>query len=266
MTSPATLGRLKNFTKPYDFVLAPIVSDERLSLEKLAEKQAKKPILITRYTKNSEEWSNAIYYNVRTGKPCRVTLGDSTDPNVIPVKSYRQILNAYPYNPEHKALASGGQTRCDRFTRGILERDHVIANQHKPCGKEIKRKLDQGLMEHPDADNADDTNEFHCRVYEGKVAADEEMISFLANFSERQLRRATGLGRDAIRLIRRGKLVKQATLQKLANFRRDHLVHPTTNMNLNDALYPFPRSRPALHTSTSTPPAPARARRSRAPY
>lgn len=112
--------------------------------------------------------------NAKVGHP---PLGDSTDPNVIPVKPYRQILNAYPYNPEHKSLAPGGQTRCDRFTRGILERDHVIANQHKPCGKEIKRKLDQGLMEHPDADNADDTNEFHCRVYEGKVAADEEMIS-----------------------------------------------------------------------------------------
>ena len=49
ISSPVVLGRLKNFAKPYDFVLAPIVSKARLELEK----QAEKPILITRYTKNS---------------------------------------------------------------------------------------------------------------------------------------------------------------------------------------------------------------------
>ena len=80
------------------------------------EDQAEKPILITRYTRDSAEWLNATYYNVRTGLPCRITLGDSKNPDVIPVKSYRQILNAYPYNPEHKSLGPGGQTRCDRFT------------------------------------------------------------------------------------------------------------------------------------------------------
>src|SRR5260370_16306330 len=46
VSSPAVLGRLKNFAKPFDFVLAPIVSKARLDLEK----QAEKPILITRYT------------------------------------------------------------------------------------------------------------------------------------------------------------------------------------------------------------------------
>lgn len=84
ISSPAVLGRLKNFAKPFDFVLAPIVSKARLELEK----QAEKPILITRYTKNSVEWLNATYYNVRTGKPCRITLGDSKDPNIVSVKSY----------------------------------------------------------------------------------------------------------------------------------------------------------------------------------
>ena len=97
----------------------------------------------------------------RTGDPRRkITLGNSADPNVIPVKSYRQILNWYPYNPEHKSLAPGGQTRCDQYTRGILERDHIIANQHIPCGKERKSKLDQGLIEHPEAS---ENSEFNAR-------------------------------------------------------------------------------------------------------
>jgi len=152
------------------------------------EKQAEKPILITRYTKNSAEWLNATYYNVRTGKPCHITLGDSKDPNVVPVKSYRQVLNWYPFNPEHKSLAPVGQTRCDRYTRGILERGHVIANQHILCGKEIKRKLDQGLIEHPDANEDKSESQFRVRVYEGKVAADKTRLVCLQSF-QRELYR-----------------------------------------------------------------------------
>jgi hypothetical protein len=217
VSSPTVLGRLKNFAKPCDFVLAPIVSKSRLGLEK----QAEKPILITRYTKNSAEWLNTTYYNVRTGRPCRITLGDSKDLNVVPVKSYRQVLNGYPYNPEHKSLAPGGQTRCDQHTRGILERDHVIANQHIPCGKEIKRKLDQGLIEHPDANEDKSESQFRVRVYEGKVTADKETIQWLSNFSERTIEKATELGRGTIRTIKNGEFVKAATFQKIADFRRE---------------------------------------------
>jgi hypothetical protein len=213
ISSPAVLGRLKNFAKPFDFVIAPIVSKARLDLEK----QAEKPILITRYTKNSAEWLNATYYNVRTGKPCRITLGDSKDPNVVPVKSYRQVLNWYPYNPEHKSLAPGGQTRCDQYTRGILERDHVIADRHIPCGKEIKRKLDQGLIEHPD----DSDSKSRVRVYERKVVAEKETRDWLSKLSERSIHEATGLDRGTIRLIKRGGIVKASTVQKITDFRRE---------------------------------------------
>src|SRR5260370_32119026 len=216
ISSPAVLGRLKNFAKPYDFVLAPIVSKARLELEKQAEKH----IPIHRNTKNLAEWLNATYSNVRTGKPCHITLGDPKDSNVVPVKSYRQVLNWYPYNPEHKSLAPGGQTRCDQHTRGILERDHVIANRHRPCGKEIKRKLDQGLIEHPDANDGDGSH-FRCKVYEGKIAADKETILWLSNFSERAIEKATELDRGTIRTIKNGEFVKAATLQKIADFRRE---------------------------------------------
>jgi hypothetical protein len=44
VSSPAVLGRLKNFCKPRDFVLAPIIRDADLHLEEDGEK----PILITR--------------------------------------------------------------------------------------------------------------------------------------------------------------------------------------------------------------------------
>jgi hypothetical protein len=150
------------------------------------------------------------------------TLGSSSDPDIVPVKSYRQILNGYPLNPEQKFLAPGGTGRCDQWTRGILERDHVIANQHIPCGKEHRSKLDQGLVEHPDGDEDGSAPSFSCRVYRnGKVAANLEMIRWLSNFTEQEIKEATGLERKTIRLIRHGQLVKRSTYQKIEEFRRD---------------------------------------------
>ena len=77
VSSPAVLGRLKGFCKPRDFVLAPVVREGDLDVDD----QSDKPILITRFTKNSEEWENATYYNVRTGETCRITTGESKGKN-----------------------------------------------------------------------------------------------------------------------------------------------------------------------------------------
>jgi hypothetical protein len=208
VSSPAVLGRLKNFVKPYDFVLAPIINDTDM------DEQAEKPILITRFTKKSEEWLGATYYNVRTGKPCRITLGKSTSRKVLPVKSYRHILNAYVNNPESKFLGPGGN-RCNLYTRGILQRDHVIAGLHRYCGKEFKRKLEKGPVDHE--------IDFKCKVYEnGRVAADPDTLRQLARFSERKIADGTGLHRKPIRLVRHGGTVTQRTYQRIMNFLKQH--------------------------------------------
>src|SRR5262249_124278 len=185
-----------------DFVLAPVIRDGDLD----SDQQADKPILITRFTKNSEEWENATYYNVRTGETCSITTGESKSRNVIPVRSYRSVLNAYVNNPESKFNAADGN-QCWIWTRGMLERMHVVAGEHRYCGKEFKGKLEQGPVDH--------VSEFKCKVYEnGRIAADAETLRQLAGFSERQIRKETGICRDAIRLIRHGKGVKRATYQK----------------------------------------------------
>lgn len=216
VSSPAVLGRLKNFVKPYDFVLAPIINEDDLA------EQVEKPILITRFTKNSEEWLGATFFNVRTGKPCRITLGESANPNIVPVKSYRQILNAYANNPESKFLGPDGD-RCNSCTRGILQRDLVIVGQHRYCGKEFKRKLEHGPVDH-EIDSK-------CRVYEnGRVAADAETLRQLAEFSERQIRQGSGVRRDTIRLLRHGKGVKRSTYQKIVTFLNNNLSRCGTHI------------------------------------
>jgi hypothetical protein len=204
VSSPAVLGRLKNFVKPYDFVLAPIINDDDL------DEQAEKPIFITRFTKNSAEWLDATYYNVRTGQPIRITAAKGTSRKAVPVKSYRHILNTYINNPEAKFLGPGGN-QCNLHTRGILQRDHVIARLHRYCGKEFKRKLEQGPVDH-------ETN-FKCKVYgNGRIVADPETLRQLEGFTERQIANGTGLHRKPIRLFKHGKTVTPRTFQRIITF------------------------------------------------
>jgi hypothetical protein len=81
------------------------------------------------------------------------------------VKSYRDVLHQYLYlyHPERKFSGPDGLP-CDAWRRGILQRRHIIAKDLKYCGKEVKRKLEEGPVDH-DID-------YKCKVYEnGRVAA-----------------------------------------------------------------------------------------------
>lgn len=210
VTSPAVIGRLKDFCKPYDFVLAPIVRDGELDLEEDAEK----PILITRFTKSSKEWLRATYFNVRSDKPCRITTRQSSSPDLIPVRSYRSVVNDYVNNPECKFNGPDG-TQCTSETRGVLQRMHVVAGEHRYCGKETKRKLEHGPVDHD--------QDFHCKVYQkGRVRADPDMIRELANFTERQLEEGTQVNRKTIRKLRRGELVTRRIVKRLVQFLAEH--------------------------------------------
>ena len=89
----------------------------------------------------------------------------------------------------------------------------VVAGQHRYCGKEFKRKLEQGPLDHE--------IEFKCKLYENRrVAAGPETLRQLARFSERQIKKGTGICRDTIRLIRHGEGVKRSTYEKVINFLR----------------------------------------------
>lgn len=210
VSSAAVLGRLKEFCKPYDFVLVPVIREGDLHLDEESEK----PILVTRFNKRSEEWSAATYYNVRSGEPYSITTGESGSENVVPVRSYRSVVNTYVINAESKFNGpDGNQSRP--WTRGILQRMHVIVREHRYCGKEFKRKLEQGPVDHD--------VEFKCKVYEnGRVVAGPETLRQLAGFSERQIRGGSGVRRDTIRAMRHGKGVKRSTYDKVINFLREN--------------------------------------------
>jgi hypothetical protein len=206
VSSPAVLGRLKGFCKPFDFVLAPILRNDKLDPEERAEK----PILITRFNKHSDEWIDATYYDVRTGKKCGITAGDRRKGR-IPVKTYREILHQYLYHPECKFAGPDGRP-CDPWTRGVLQRRHIIAADFKYCGKEVKRKLERGPVDH-EAD-------FNVKVYtNGRVTADPETLRTLKDdFSEREIHEGTRLSRRIIRHIRHKGQVKPSTMKRITDF------------------------------------------------
>ena len=208
VSSPAVVGRLKGFCKPFDFVLAPIIRRDRLDPDERAEK----PILIARFNKYPDEWLDATYYNVRTGKKCRITVGDRKNGG-IPVRTYREILHQYLYHPESKFAGPDGRP-SDPWTRGVLQRRHVIAADLKSCGKELKRKLEQGPVDHE--------TDFKVKVYaNGRVSADPETLRALAEFSEREINKGTGMSPRIIRHIRHGGQVKPRTMQRICKFLRN---------------------------------------------
>jgi len=167
-------------------------------------------------TKDSAEWITATYYDVRTGKACHITTIESTSEAIIPVRSYRSILKAYVNNAEAKFNGPDGKPCC-RWTRGMLQRMHVVAGEHRYCGKEMRRKPEQGPVDHE--------VECECKLYgSGRVAADAETVRQLARYSERQIRAGTGLRRDTIRLIRHGSGVKRSTYRRVIDFLRSSVA------------------------------------------
>ena len=217
VSSPAILGaRLKNFCKPYDFVLSPVVRDNKRNIDE----QSEKPILITRFTSNPAEWSEATYYNVRTGKPCHITTDESKNKNIVSAEPYRSVLNRYADNSESKFDGPDGK-QCTPWTRGVLQRTHVVESGREYCGKEFKRKLTQGEMIDFDGSEPKALSEFKCKIYRnGKVTASPELQERISKLklSERDIARGTNLHRKPVHLFCTGKQVRQKTAQKIIEF------------------------------------------------
>jgi len=58
---------------------------------------------------------------------------------------------------------------------------HVIAGEHMPCGKEVKRKLEQGEMIDYEGSETKALSDFKCKIYrDGKVAGSPDMLNRMA--------------------------------------------------------------------------------------
>ena len=104
-------------------------------------------------------------------------------------------------------MGSDGQP-CNRLTRGLLQRSHIIADRHRYIGKEVSRRWEQG----DDISMAD----FRCAEYKsGKTVADLELRKQIAKIGIRKTARATKTDTKTVMLISRAERVKARTLSRL---------------------------------------------------
>ena len=90
----------------------------------------------------------------------------------------------------------------------------MITETHRYCGKEVKRKLDAGPVDHE--------TDAKCKVYEsGRVEADAEMLRKLSNFSEREIREGTVIRRDTSRAFRHGGIATRKMYHRFSQFLKE---------------------------------------------
>ena len=82
------------------------------------------------------------------------------------------------------------------------------SKRHKYCGKEFKRKLEKGLLDHE--------TDFKCTVYENdRVSFDESTKAKMRQIGLRELRR-NGIGRGTIERALHSKIKKSTAAKILA--------------------------------------------------
>ena len=204
VSTPAVLGVLAGFTRPFNFVHVPLMFPSLYPPGKNPSNYG----LIMPFSKHREEWLNTKATDTHSGQQSSISLLDPTGrTKSIEVKSYGNVLGAYREHPEAKFLGHDGQP-CNSLTRGLLRRSHIITNRHRYIGKETSRRWEQ----------ADDMSmvDFVCAEYsEGKVVADEETRKRIIEIGIKRITRETGIDRNTIRLITRGEPVKPTTLARV---------------------------------------------------
>jgi hypothetical protein len=140
-------------TRPLNFVHVPLLFPNLYP----AGKDPSGFGLIMPFSKHRSEWLKTKATDTHSGKHYSISLLDPKGrTKKIEVKCYGNILGAYRKHPEAKFLGSDGEP-CNKLTRGLPRRSHIVTNRHRYIGKETSRRWEQG----DDLSLAD----FHCAEY-----------------------------------------------------------------------------------------------------
>ena len=214
VSTPAVLGMLKGFTRPFNFVHVPLLFPNLYP----AGKDASNFGLIMPFSKHRDTLLEIKATDTHSGEQHSISLLDPKGrTKKIEVKCYGNILGAYREHPEAKFLDHEGNP-CGSLTRGLLRRSHIVANRHRYIGKETSRRWEQG----DDMSMVDFVSEEYS---DGKAAADPELRKQIVDMGIRKLARATKIDSKTIMLISRGEHVKASTLAKLIKS-FDHAARP----------------------------------------
>jgi len=203
LNTPKVLQRLDFTTRPYNFLLCPLI-DAVTGYP--AGVDPNHFTLITQFTKHRERWLEAEWVNVCDGKSYRLALSQSSRLDKVMPQTFGYVLRLYPCHPESKSPAPDG-TPCAASTRGLLQRASVSAATSRYVGKETDRRWEQG----------EDLSAVSFTPVEyspsGKMAvADTALLNDIAKHPMRELMRTTGLSQHTLEAIRNEKRVRLRTL------------------------------------------------------
>jgi hypothetical protein len=169
--------------------------------------------LIAAYESDSRKWTKLAWIDRHTGKKFGITTARSTQPDIVQVKSYADVLTEYEAHPESKSVGLGDPN--PRKARGLLARRHVRIAPENICyiGKESNRLEEvESELEH----SLEDVLEVYKEP--GLKSLDLATLDALKKIPSRDLARAAGLSERSIRSIRNGhKRPSKRTLAKLVH-------------------------------------------------
>lgn len=166
--------------------------------------------LVAAYTRNASAttvWVNL--YDPDTG-PVEVTTEWNIDAtNRVVIKTYGQIIREYARHPEAKSLDRTG-VACHRGSRGLLQRDHIIAQRHMIIGKEANRvhEVEAGVLSPAEA----------TAVYDDGLNAyfrDVVLPVLAAELSGREIARLTGCDPRTVHRIYQGQAPRPGLRSRL---------------------------------------------------
>jgi len=204
LSTPLVLGRLDYRTRPYNFLLCPLI-----------DQVAGYPVdvdpeycsLITAFTRKRDQWLKADYINVFDGVRHKMALTQTAKLDKFIPQTYEYVLRLYFCHPESKSLAPDG-ILCKANTKGLLGRASIEAGQLNFVGKETDRRWSQGedfsLLTFKSIEYISSCN----------VIADSTLQDEIKKIGIRETIRRTGLSQHTIEAIRNGKPIRRVTLQR----------------------------------------------------
>jgi len=155
--------------------------------------------LVSPYSRNPSDWLRGPWVDVYSGKEYAVTTDRSCpDPEVVKLKTFRDVVEEFPVHPERKSAGTDGRV-CGPLTRGLLQRRHVRAARIDVVGKESNRleEVRKGLVH----DWGEVVTPFHDPEYD---QWENQIRPKLSKLTTAEIAKITGLGERAARNISGG--------------------------------------------------------------
>jgi hypothetical protein len=206
LSTPLVLARLNRGTRPYNFLLCPLV-DTVVGYPKGIDRN--QFTLIAPFTKDRDAWLDLACVNACNGQEFTLALEQDLDGSKVVPQTFGYVLRLYPLHPESKSLAPDGTPCLDR-TIGLLLRASVVAGQPHFVGKETDRRWEYG----------EDLSLRQFKVMEyrptgGMAVADRALRARIAANGIRPTMRRTGLSQHTVEAVLRGRRVRRNTLRRL---------------------------------------------------